>query len=336
MRPTHRTLFPILLSLAIFVVGLGAYTRLTDSGLGCPDWPACYGKWFIAKTIHTPHLTTSDTLKAWTEMIHRYIAGILGLLILFTLGQKAWHDHKRAIPIAKIIPIAMMLLIVQALFGMWTVTWKLHPLAVMPHLIGGMSLTLCLTWIHFRPHYKSICPVPAPVLYSVFGCFMLFSFQVMLGGWTSANYAALVCPDFPTCQGQWYPTMHFNEGFSIPPIGPNYEGGLFSGAARTAIHFTHRIGGLVCGLAITVLCVQTWHYRAHIPHKTITTIIMTATLVLGQIMLGIANIVYTLPLYIAVAHNVGALLILLNLIKILATHIPSLHPMQRPSWYAKT
>lgn len=336
MTQTHRNLFPILLGLALFVVGLGAYTRLTDSGLGCPDWPACYGQWIVEKSIHTPHLSPSDTLKAWTEMIHRYVAGFLGACIVFTLAKKVWHDKQQARPVAKIIPIVVALLVIQALFGMWTVTWKLHPLAVMPHLLGGMSLTLCLTWIYYRPSANDITAVPASILTWLWVCFVLLSLQVILGGWTSANYAALVCPDFPTCQGQWWPTMHFGEGFSIPPIGPNYEGGLFSGAARTAIHFSHRIGGLLCAIAVGRLCQLTWRNQINLPQKTQQAVYATAALVAGQILLGIANVLLTLPISIAVAHNLGALCILLSLCRILALHTPAYSPQKNPTWCPET
>ena len=315
---SHNKLKAFILCLAIFVVGLGAYTRLSDSGLGCPDWPACYGHWYVQKTIHFPHLTYVDTLKAWTEMIHRYIAGCLGLLIILTLGIERFTHTKTTSSQHKtnsFYPI-LSLLIVQALFGMWTVTWKLHPLAVMPHLIGGMTLTVLISWAFF-PKGNLSKPLPKPILQTIWMLFGIICFQVILGGWTSANYAALVCPDFPTCQGYWLPPMAFSEAFQAHPIGPNYDGGLLSGEARTAIHISHRLGGGIAGLLTLYLGFLFSNYRKNIAQSSQKLILALLSCVTIQILLGIANIIFLLPISIAVAHNVVALIILLILTRLM-------------------
>ena len=318
MRATTSTHI-LILGLALFVVGLGAYTRLSDSGLGCPDWPACYGHWYVQKNIASPQLTQLDTFKAWTEMIHRYVAGFLGLLIF---GYVMWRSQE-LIQKGKKPPLSyagvLGLLIVQALFGMWTVTWKLHPMAVMPHLMGGMGITVLLATI-FAPTHTKKNVLPHPLLVTCWLCSITIACQIMLGGWTSANYAALVCPDFPTCQGNWLPSMHFLEAFSIPPIGPNYDGGAMSGAARTAIHISHRIGGIITAGLTTAMSVQTYQYRQILNHQSLTCLCLASGLVVAQITLGIANIVWLLPIQIAVAHNVCALLIALIFSIILYSH----------------
>ncbi len=305
----------LLTTLAIFVVGLGAYTRLSDSGLGCPDWPGCFGQWIVDKQATIPALSPSDSYKAWTEMIHRYIAGILGVIVLSrTAYQYQQPQNQMSIRLSILYTILAIMIIIQALFGMWTVTWKLHPLAVMPHLIGGMSLSTLIFKAHLYqspPSQQTIPTCVANWLWCAISCVCL---QIVLGGWTSANYAQLICPDFPTCQGSWFPNMNFLEGFSPQPIGPNYEGGLLSGPARTAIHFSHRLGGLITLIVFAILSKHLHSIRHRLNTNYIRQIQHVGLLLATQITLGVANIVLALPLSIAVAHNVCALLLLLALI----------------------
>ena len=323
----YKSIKPGIICLAIFVVGLGAYTRLSDSGLGCPDWPACYGHWYVQKTIHFPHLSLLDTYKAWTEMIHRYIAGCLGLLIIATLTIESYSKKQQGQNIPWTYYITLGLLVLQALFGMWTVTWKLHPLAVMPHLLGGMTLTLLISWVFSSPEKTLDSKLPPQIIRIIWLLFTVICGQVVLGGWTSANYAALVCPDFPTCQGKWIPDMQFFEAFSIPPIGPNYDGGALSGAARTAIHVSHRVGGLIAACITCYLGVICYQNLYRLSTSTLRYIIVCIICVSTQIILGIANVLYLLPISIAVAHNVGALIILLVLARILVNHYRAIAPI---------
>ncbi|MEC8977673.1 MAG: COX15/CtaA family protein [Pseudomonadota bacterium] len=302
-----------ILLLAIFVVGLGAYTRLSNSGLGCPDWPACFGKWAIQSHHVTPPLSSDQTLKAWTEMIHRYIAGILGGLILLTTILQSYRATK-----LPILAIGICLLTtVQALFGMWTVTWKLHPLAVMPHLVGGMSIT-CLLFINYQQkkdlHKQAIS---STMYHTIYACIICVGVQILLGGWTSANYAQLVCPDFPTCQGMWIPNMQIYEAFKPQPIGINFEGGILSGQARIAIHVSHRLGALISCFCFAFLLLKIHQQHAQLQNHYRRNILTTYLLFILQISLGIGNIVWQIPIHIAVAHNICALLLLLSLIRLL-------------------
>ena len=304
------------LFLAITVVGIGAFTRLSDAGLGCPDWPGCYGKWIVKANIAKPALSSLDTNKAMTEMLHRYLAGILALsLVTTTIIRAIYFNNSKLIPKTSIYII--LLLITQGLFGMWTVTWKLHPLAVMPHLIGGISISSLICWNYYKNHKRKLY-IPTKLKYLIQISLVIIFMQTILGGWTSSNYAALICPDFPTCQGSWLPKMNFNEGFQIPPIGPNYEGGLFSLPARTAIHFSHRVGALIsCLLICYTLYYSETNKKLSCP-TTISNVRIIFFLTVIQAGLGIANVVLALPLTIAVGHNIVALLIILTLIKTLA------------------
>ena len=295
--------------LALVVVILGAYTRLMDAGLGCPDWPGCYGYLSVpgsAANVATaearfPH-APFEAHKAWPEMVHRYFAGSLGLLI-FAIAGLAIRD-RTAVPLKLALLIAG-LVVLQAAFGMWTVTLKLWPQVVTTHLLGGFA-TLSLLWLL----YLRLDPPPALPrhlrIHAAIGLAAVVA-QVMLGGWTTSNYAALACPDFPTCQGHWWPPMDAVDGFDVfQDIGPNYLGGLLDNSARVAIHMGHRIGALVTFLVVGALALRV---RAS-PHGALLGNVLLATL-LTQVALGISNVVFTLPLPVATAHNgVGAVLLL--------------------------
>jgi len=310
-------------ALAFVVVALGAFTRLVDAGLGCPDWPGCYGQVMWPSTegeISTAEQlfpeAPVDTDKTWPEMVHRYFAGSLGLLILFLAIRSVRNKVSDARSMPKKLPIFLVgLVTLQAIFGMWTVTLKLWPQVVTAHLLGGFS-TLALLWLLFL-RYKNAAPKPPEPavnnlsrlkVLALCGLFTVV-IQIALGGWTSSNYAALACVDFPTCHGQWLPTADFQQGFNIAQsVGPNYLGGLMDNDARTAIHYSHRVGAIVVTLVSLILMGLLWRTRHPQGRRLAMTLLVVLTL---QLALGITNIVAALPLAIAVIHNgVGALLLL--------------------------
>lgn len=251
--------------LALCVVVLGAFVRLSHAGLGCPDWPGCYGHLGVPKTEQQVQLANElyperpvEAHKAWKEMIHRYFAGILGLLV-FSLSFIAWRNRHNPDQAVKLPLFLSVLIIFQALLGMWTVTIKLKPVIVMLHLMGGMATLSLLWWLTLR-HTKLLARwrerVVQPERLKKFALagLLIVVLQIMLGGWTSANYAALHCTDFPTCQGEWWPQTDFGEAFTLwHGIGPDYEGGIMSNTARVTVHFTHRFGALVTFLYLGTL-----------------------------------------------------------------------------------
>ncbi|MFA0809640.1 COX15/CtaA family protein [Microbulbifer epialgicus] len=304
-------------ALAIVVVVLGAFTRLVDAGLGCPDWPGCYGYLTWPDDIDEIQSANNafpdapvDTSKTWPEMVHRYFAGAL-LLLVATLTYISWRIPRQRT--FKQTHILMGLIILQAAFGMWTVTLKLWPQVVTAHLLGGMA-TLSMLWMLAErlrngisyvstAQYRALCKLYPLAFLTI----IMVILQIALGGWTSSNYAALACPDFPSCHGQWWPSADFEEGFNIAQqIGPNYLGGVLESDGRTAIHYTHRLGALVVTLMVISLAVLTW--RAGLKRWALG---LTGLLAF-QVGLGIANVILFLPLSVAVAHNAGAALLLLG------------------------
>lgn len=302
--------------LAVLVIGLGAYTRLTDAGLGCPDWPGCYGVLF-EPAVSTLEATPWST-KAWTEMAHRYLAGSLGLLVLTLLGSVLFLRRSYLLP-WKIPSLLLLLIFCQALLGMWTVTLKLHPTVVMSHLLGGFS-TMTLFWLYglqlmaIRDPLFSLSPAMQhrykPFVLTALALLIL---QIALGAWTSANYAALVCPTFPQCHTSWLPASNFTEAFQLfHPTGSNFEFGLLDNAARMTIHMMHRLGALLATSAIFVTCglIIKDSCSRHLS-GVVGVIILLLCL---QIALGITNVLAVLPLPIAVMHNVIAALLLLGMV----------------------
>jgi cytochrome c oxidase assembly protein subunit 15 len=322
---------------ALFVVMLGAYTRLSDSGLGCPDWPGCYGQITVAST--TTAIQKANALypsipleqeKAWPEMVHRYFAGILGTLIIGISVFRLNRARKQYEELS-IAPILLIFLVVfQALLGKWTVSWSLHPLAVMPHLIGGMLITTTLFW-QLLDHSQRHATTPSQKKTQILAWLLFFIVlaQIGLGGWTSSQYAALSCPDFPFCKGSIWPTMSFSEGFSLSlPSFDTYEGGVLSTDARTAIHFTHRLGailiiGLVLALTHSLFKEKSLDYSKHA--------IRIITLLFFQIAFGIANVLLQLPILVATSHNAIACLLLLTI----TTLLYDIHNARRPSTLSK-
>ncbi len=359
--------------LALCVVVLGAWVRLSDAGLGCPDWPVCYGKatWPVAEQdVAAANQAFPDRPvehdKTWREQIHRHLAATLGLLVLSLALMATWQDRRRRFTVisaaviaaagvfayilgksleapglvtlaavmafpAVLLPLGaalawrrdfqaalstglLGLIIFQALLGMWTVTLLLKPIFVMGHLLGGMASLSLLWWLYLRsrPPRLGIRPEPRYRQLALLALVVLTA-QIALGGWTSANYAALACPDFPTCQGQLWPESDFGEGFVLwRELGVDYEGGILHQSARVAIHLAHRVGALVTfivtGLVVLILL------RA--PFQTGLRIVagLTGVLLLAQLFLGIGIVLTHLPLAGATAHNGTAALLLLSIV----------------------
>jgi cytochrome c oxidase assembly protein subunit 15 len=311
--------------LAVIVVGLGAFTRLKHAGLGCPDWPGCYGHVWAPLADHEivnanaayPDMPVQLD-KTWPEMVHRYFAGSLLVLTLALLVLAVKHRNRPAQPLK--LPIFIFaFIILQALFGMWTVTLKLWPQVVTAHLLGGFTmlstlwlLTLRLNNQNWRLHDRACGRVAALRSWALIGLLIVIA-QVALGGWTTSNYAAVACPDFPTCHAQWLPEMDFADGFNVfQHIGPNYLGGTMDNMARVAIHFSHRAGAVVTALYIILLA---WKLVAHgaLPETRRMALILVSVLI-AQLGLGISNIVFAFPLGVAVAHNLTGALLLLTLV----------------------
>ena len=302
--------------LTVGVVLLGAYVRLSDAGLGCPDWPGCYGHLDVPQEEH--HITAAnaafperpvDVPKAWKEMIHRYFAGALGLVVL-GLAVLAWRYRRRPGQPVLLPTLLLGLIIFQSLLGMWTVTLQLKPVIVMAHLLGGFA-TLSLLWLLCLRQSRWASPVPRGPVLHLWGWLAMAVVigQIALGGWVSANYAALACPDFPTCQTSWWPPMDLREGFVLwRGTGVNYEFGVLDNAARVGIHVMHRLGAVVVMLIVGGLCWRLWRT----PRLRPMALVIGAVLLI-QITLGIANVVLVLPLPVAVAHNGVAALLLLTL-----------------------
>ncbi len=288
---------------ACVVIVLGAYTRLVDAGLGCPDWPGCYGMLGVPESIEQirqaearyPEIPV-EPHKAWTEMVHRYVATGLGALCFCILGL-AWVQGRR--PLIPIVLTAVV--IVQGIFGAWTVTLKLWPQVVTAHLLGGFATLSVLWWYaaSLRPT-SSAMVVPRKLARIALVAVLL---QIALGGWVTSNYAALACPDFPTCHRKLIPPMDFERGFDFTQtIGPNYLGGQLDSDARIAIQVTHRIGAVVVLLLVGLLV---FYLRAQPFGWALGSILGL------QWALGISNVLFNLPLWVAVLHNAGGAALLL-------------------------
>ena len=318
----YRTLVLATTCLAFVVVVVGAYVRLMDAGLGCPDWPGCYGAISpnhaaedIARAVasqggeHGP----VSLRKAWKEMFHRYLAGALGLAIL-AIAVLAWRNRRTQG--RHLLPLALLaLVIVQAALGMWTVTLLLKPVIVTLHLLGGMATLALLAWLALRelewprafdPEGRGwVRPWAAAGL-------AIVAVQIALGGWVSSNYAALACVDFPTCHGTWLPNMDFAHGFQlVRELGRTAAGTHLAYEALVAIHWTHRVGALVTLLYIGWLAWVLIRMRGVAPIGLALAVLLTA-----QVALGIANILAGLPLAVAVAHNAVAACLLVTLVMI--------------------
>jgi len=312
----YRKLVVFTLILTSAVVVFGAYVRLADAGLGCPDWPGCYGKLtptMAAEHIHeafeaNPHGPVSMP-KAWKEMIHRYLASSVGLLII-AIAALAWRNRRDARAAPGVATALIGVVVFQGLLGMWTVTLLLKPAIVTAHLIGGMTTLAILAWLAMRAHAPAAVAAPGTLRWLAPLAFMLLAVQVLLGGWVSTNYAALACTDFPTCHGSLWPQADYSNAFHvIRELGMTAEGELLSHEALTAIHWMHRVGALVAGVALLALGLA---LRAS-PGLRGSGNALLAALAL-QVTLGVANVLLSLPLLLAAAHNAGAALLVVIMV----------------------
>lgn len=308
---------------ALIVIVIGAFVRLSDAGLGCPDWPGCYGHLDVPKSQSEIEVAEKafpqrpvEAGKAWKEMVHRYFAGTLGLLIV----ALAWFAHRVGFQ-SRFVPRLSLglvgLVIFQALLGMWTVTLQVKPAIVTLHLLFGMA-TVSLLWLStLHASGRDWLPANRSGLKGLgMLALLVVILQIALGGWTSTNYAALACTAFPGCYaGDAWPAMDFAEGFVIwRGLGVNYEFGVLEPDARAAIHMVHRMGALVVLAVVGLLAFRIIRKSVGI-QKTIGGVILAVLLI--QISLGIANVLASLPLLNAVAHNGVAALLLLSLIALL-------------------
>ena len=320
--PYNKKITLTAIVLAFIVIVFGAYVRLTDAGLGCPDWPGCYGFFGVPESSESL-LEVEKTFpgqvvesgKAWREMIHRYIASTLGFLILILFGLSLSQKRKSGDHRKTRLPFYLLILVIfQGLLGMWTVTLKVHPAIVSAHLIGGLS-TLSLLFFYYKK-LNTINPTIERLNgFVVLGfCFLII--QILLGGWTSTNYAALGCPDLPLCYGQiWPDNMDFKTGFlSWQSFGENYEGGLLPPPARTAIHFTHRMGAIVALFLLGSIGIKYLSHK-HKPVQSAAKYFLVALII--QLMIGVVMVWTSINLSLATAHNAFAAILLLSFINLL-------------------
>ena len=360
-------------ALTLCVVVFGAFVRLSDAGLSCPDWPTCYGRaaWPQAVDEAASHVASEirpfETHKAWREQVHRHLAASLGVLVLvlalLAARRRRWGiaqilvaaglvgaaiplymhgEHGAAsalailgeaillfaalrwsnIDLARAATLTLAVIIFQALLGMWTVTWLLKPIVVMGHLLGGLTTFSLLVWMAWRATDRPITLADSTVLRRwLIGGLVLLGVQIALGGWVSANYAALSCgagswsaDNFPKCVGQWWPPHDFREGFVLwRGVGVDYEGGVLDGASRIAIQMAHRLMAVLLALDLLVFSLRLLRTPG-MRGWSMALVVLVAV----QVTLGILNVKLALPLHVAVAHNAGAVLLLFALVSLLA------------------
>ncbi len=305
--------------LAITVVVIGAWTRLSSAGLGCPDWPGCYGHLTVGQAVeHAEEANAAfpdrplEANKAIKEMVHRYFASTLGLLIV-AIAVLAFRNRRDPMQPVRLPTLLVLLVVFQGLLGMWTVTLLLKPLIVTAHLAGGLTTMSLLWWLGLdagrggRPESERGLRRLA-----VLGLVVLAA-QILLGGWTSSNYAAIACPDFPTCQATYWPQMDFKDAFVLwRGLGVDYEGGVLDHPARVAIHFTHRLGAVVTALVLGLLAWQA--IRAGGSRAVRTAGAAVAVVLATQLIVGPVMVLETFPLPLATAHNAVAALLLLSVV----------------------
>lgn len=303
---------------ALCVIALGAFTRLMDAGLGCPDWPGCYGHLMVPGDAASVNLTYPATplvaYKAWAEMIHRYFVGALSVLIMgivITIFTTRMARTRGNIMLACGL---IVLTVYQILLGQWTVTLKLLPIIVSQHLLGGFFI-LSLLWMIFLNNKPINTLHPVKYLRPLaVGALFLLLLQICVGAWTSTNYASLSCPDFPFCRNEGTLVWHFKEAFTLfSPVGINYEGGVLPEDVRQTIQMTHRLGAAIVTCYIFVLVgVIFAQMKQALP--LMKTVYLLLGLLMIQLCLGISNVLFKLPLITAVSHTVLAALLLLTLL----------------------
>ena len=320
----YSRLLLIATGLTLVVVVLGAYVRLSDAGLGCPDWPGCYGE-LIPTGIEDgdrrgdefPTRPVVETEKAWKEMVHRYVATTLGFcIVLITL--LAWMNRRE--PSAPVIlpTITLGVVIFQGLLGMWTVTLLLKPVIVMGHLLGGLTTLGLLFWLLLEDARREKFAGLARKLSwpAAIGLVVLIG-QIALGGWTSSNYAIWGCPEVPTCNGQWWPEQaDFSEGFIMwRGIGIDYEFGVLEAPARVAIAFVHRLGAITATVVLLAATLFYWRrYPNNKPLRTACAAVWAALVM--QVSIGISIFLVDGHLPVAAAHNGVAAVLLLTVINL--------------------
>jgi len=317
MKPTlFRRLCLLATLVALCVIVLGAWVRLSHAGLGCPDWPGCYGHLTVGEALeNSAHANAAypnrplEADKALKEMIHRYLATTLGLLILAIAGVAYANRRDPSQPV-RLPGFLVMLVVFQGLLGMWTVTLLLKPLVVTAHLAGGLTTMALLWWMALRVDRTTRPQGERGLRTLALGGLCVLALQVILGGWVSTNYAALACPDFPTCQRSFWPDMDFKDAFVLwRGLGIDYEGGVLDHPARVAIHYTHRLWAAVTAL---VLAFVAWRAIRTGQSRTVRAAGATlAALLLLQLTVGPLMVMKALPLPLATAHNgIAALLVL--------------------------
>ncbi len=326
-----RRLALVGLLLCFVVVVLGAYVRLNAAGLGCPDWPGCYGHLTPTGAAQNASAQAAypnmplQSGKAWKEMIHRYSASTLGLIIVVIAALAIRMRRLRVVS----LPLAVGLLItvvIQGMLGMLTVTWLLKPLIVTLHLIFGLTTLSLLWWLYLSLRTSTrggvrfagasssnvsaypdrVGPPHRPMLVAL----IALGIQIALGGWTSSNYAAVACPDFPKCQGSWVPETDYKDAFVLwRGLGVNYEGGILQHPARVAIHYTHRLGAIAATLALLFAAIATLRRKVKAGARVAAYAVMGALAL--QLLIGASMVLKGFPLALATAHNAGAALLLL-------------------------
>jgi heme a synthase len=307
-----RTIATVAFALCLCVVVLGAYVRLSNAGLGCPDWPGCYG-----------HLTPAGAAadagralnvgKAWREMVHRYAAGTLAtLIVVLAVMSIGWRRERIVAP--KLTLALTAIVILQAILGALTVTRQLKPLIVSSHLLFGFTTLSLLWWLSLTLWWRGNSSIaqatPRIARAAALIGLCALALQIALGGWTSSNYAAIACPDLPVCQGSWWPEADFRSAYVLwRDLDINYEGGVLDNPARVAIHLTHRIGAMVASLLLLVAALVALRLRNR-PRVRLSALILLGALML-QLTIGISMVWRGFPLWLATAHNAGAALLLL-------------------------
>jgi cytochrome c oxidase assembly protein subunit 15 len=304
--------------LCLGVVVLGGYTRLSDSGLGCPDWPGCFGH--IAPTGNAEHYASdSDVRKAWVEMIHRYFATTLGLLIVAMAVLAIRARRERGVNVWLMVGL-VVLVVFQGILGMYTVTWLLKPLIVTGHLLGGLTTfgLLLWLWLSMRARVRPVdgfsvragnTLVESGSRARLFAALALgaLALQIFLGGWTSSNYAAMACPDLPRCQNEWVPDADYKDAFVLwRGLGINYAGGVLDHPARVAIHFTHRVGAVVASVLLLLAAFFAFRGLGAGPRWAGVWVVAALAFQVGVAFLMVLR---AFPLELAAAHNAGAALL---------------------------
>lgn len=319
--------------LCLGVVVLGAYVRLSDAGLGCPDWPGCYGHVTPAGALANEGGAEArfpgwelDSGKAWREMIHRYAAATLGFIIVLIAAIAIVYRGQRLVSVRFTIAL-LATVVVQGLLGAFTVWWLVKPLVVVLHLIGGLSTLSLLFWLWMnlrdpaRQPISTAVPLQLAARRAAVLATVMLGIQIMLGGWTSSNYAATACPDLPTCQNAWWPAgMDWSDAFVLwRGLDINYTGGVLEHPARVAIHFTHRIGAVLATLAVLWagwLALQAALARGERAGGVRLGAQLAIAAVILQILIGVFMVLQAFPLTLAAGHNGGAAVLLLAMLNL--------------------